>query len=141
MVQDLYPKKVKKFMMKEGNKLKRSTLKAVKSSTLRKVTGNYEKGIKRGKPYEYDITGAASIRVYSNANHAHLIEEGHEIVLHGKGNRKRRKERNGTGQFTRAYHLFRRAANEFESVYETDSEKFALEIVEPLNRGWELLLH
>lgn len=125
MVQKTFPKEVKKFMQSEGNKLKRRTLKGVKSSTLGKITGNYEKGIKRGRPYTYDLTGVYSIRVYSNAPHAHLIEDGHEIYVDGVP----------TGKYTREFHLFRRAAEEFESTYETDTEKFALKIVEPLNKG------
>jgi len=132
-----YPKEIKKFMQSEGTKLKNRTIKKVKSSTLGKITGNYERGIKRGKYYKYRENGADSIRVYSNAPHAHLIEYGHEIVHSGGGKMKRekRKREYGTGKYTRAFHLFRRAAEEFESVYETDCEKFALKIVEPLNKG------
>lgn len=80
-IKDVYPNETKKFMQKEGNKLKRQTLKVAGSSALHKITGNYEKGIKRGKPYTYGSTGAYSIRVYSSANHAHLIEDGHEIYV------------------------------------------------------------
>ena len=80
-IKDVYPNETKKFMQKEGNKLKRQTLKVAGSSALHKITGNYEKGIKRGKPYTYGPTGAYSIRVYSSANHAHLIEDGHEIYV------------------------------------------------------------
>lgn len=127
-------------MQQEGNKLKRKTVKTVKSSTLGKITGNYEAGIKRGKYYKYE-NGADSIRVYSSAPHAHLIEYGHEIVRSGGGmkggkkKRQKRKEKYGTGKYTRAFQLFRRAADEFESTYETDCEKFALKIIEPLNEG------
>ena len=137
MIEENYPKDIKRFMKKEGNKLKKKTLGTVQSSTLGKITGNYEKGIKRGKPYKYDGNGADSIRVYSNAPHAHLIEYGHEIVHSGGGRMKKekRKEQYGTGNYTRAFQLFRRAADEFESTYETDCEKFALKIIEPLNRG------
>lgn len=141
MVSEVYPKEVKRFMQREGNKLKKKTVETVKSSTLGKITGNYEKGIKRGRYYKYDGNGADSIRVYSSAPHAHLIEYGHEIVHSGGGKgggkrrRKMRKELYGTGKYTRAFQLFRRAADEFESVYETDCEKFALKIIEPLNNS------
>lgn len=124
-IKDVYPNETKKFMQKEGNKLKRQTLKVAGSSALHKITGNYEKGIKRGKPYTYGPTGAYSVRVYSSSNHAHLIEDGHEIYVEG----------NPTGKYTREFHLFRREAEEFESTYETDTEKFALKIIEPLNKG------
>jgi len=137
MISKVYPKEIKKFMQREGSKLKNKTAKTAKSSTLGKITGNYEKGIKRGKYYKYAGNGADSIRVYSGAPHAHLIEYGHEIVRSGGGKMKRekRKEKYGTGKYTRAFHLFGRAADEFESTYETDCEKFALKIIEPLNKG------
>ena len=119
-----YPKEVKKFMQKEGNKLKRLTLKTAKAS-VNKKTGNYFEGIKRGKYYRHASTGADSIRVYTGApaNHGHLIEHGHEMVTHdGKS----------TGRFVHGRRVFQKAEIEFESTYETDCEKFADEIADTL---------
>ena len=126
LISENYPKEIKKFMRLEGSKLKRLTIKAAASS-VKKRSGDYLKGIKRGKYYRHSATGADSIRVYIGtlANHGHLIEQGHEMVTHsGKS----------TGEYVHGYHVFKKAENEFESTYEKDSEKFADKIVEPLNK-------
>ena len=120
-VQELYPKEIKKFMQKEGTKLKNRTKKKAKSS-VKKKTGNYLEGIKRGKYYKYDENGADSIRVYAGkpAHHGHLLEYGHRTL---------------NNNMTRAYHIFKTTADDFESTYENDCEDFANKIIEPLNKG------
>lgn len=120
-VQELYPKEIKKFMQSEGTKLKNRTLKTAKSNVKKKM-GNYFKGIKRGKYYKYSGNGADSIRVYAGkpAHHGHLVEYGHKTK---NGNR------------TKAYHTFKTSADAFESTYESDCDKFADKITEPLNKG------
>ena len=120
-VQELYPKEIKKFMQSEGTKLKNRTLKTAKSN-VKKNMGNYFKGIKRGKYYKYSGNGADSIRVYAGkpAHHGHLVEYGHKTK---NGNR------------TKAYHTFKTSADAFESTYESDCDKFADKITEPLNKG------
>lgn len=127
LVKKAYPKEIKRFMQSEGNKLKKQTIEKAKA-VIDEHTGNYLKGIKRGKYYKYRENGADSIRVYagSPARHGHLIEYGHEMVSHN-GNR--------TGKFVRGYHIFKSAADDFEGTYEKDSDKFADKIVEPLNRS------
>ena len=118
LVQRNYPKEIKKFMMKEENKLKKLTLKRAKTE-VNKDTGNYLKGVKRGKYYKFD-GDIDSIRVYSGspAFHGHLIEYGH---------------RTKNGGMTRAYHVFKTSADEFQSKYEKDCEKFVDEITSKLN--------
>lgn len=120
-VQELYPKEIKKFMQTEGTKLKNRTLKTAKSN-VKKKTGNYFKGIKRGKYYKYSGNGADSIRVYAGkpAHHGHLIELGHKTPNGGR---------------TKAYHTFKTSADAFESTYENDCDKFADKITKPLNEG------
>ena len=120
-VQELYPREIKKFMQTEGTKLKNRTLKTAKSN-VKKKTGNYFKGIKRGKYYKYSGNGADSIRVYAGkpAHHGHLIEYGHKTPNGGR---------------TKAYHIFKTSADAFESTYESDCNKFADKITEPLNKG------
>lgn len=120
-VQELYPKEIKKFMQTEGTKLKNRTLKTAKSN-VKKKTGNYFKGIKRGKYYKYSGNGADSIRVYAGkpAHHGHLIELGHKTPNGGR---------------TKAYHTFKTSADAFESTYESDCDKFADKIAKPLNEG------
>ena len=70
----------RKFLQKQGNKLKRKTLAQARLAGIQEHTGKYRKGIKRGKVWS-SRNGAQSVRVYSNAPHAHLIEEGHEQTV------------------------------------------------------------
>ena len=125
LIRKNYPKEVKRFMQSEGTKLKNKTVKKARTAVGKK-TGNYEKGIKRGKYYKYAPTGADRIRVYSGkpAHHGHLIEYGHDMVTSG-GKKVGR---------VQGYHIFKNAADEFEDRYEKDSEKFADKILKPLDR-------
>ncbi len=124
MLVDLYPKEVKSFLRREGNKLKKITIEKAKA-VVDEHTGKYFKGIKRGKYYKHRETGADSIRVYAGtpAFHGHLIEYGHEMITRSGRN---------VG-FVRGYRIFHAAADQFESVYETDSEKFANKIMTGLD--------
>ena len=72
-----YPKEAKKFLQKQGNKLKAKAKKKAKSKVKVK-TGNYLKGFKRGKVYKYKGE-EDTVRVYNSMPHAHLIENGHII--------------------------------------------------------------
>ncbi len=118
LIQRNYPKEIRKFMMREGNKLKKLTLQRAEGE-VEKVTGNYVKGIKRGKYYKYD-GDIDSIRVYagSPAFHGHLVEYGHKLP---------------NGAMTKAYHVFKTSADEFQSKYEKDCDKFVDKITEELN--------
>ncbi len=118
LVKKAYPKKVEKFMLNEGNKLKRRTLKNVKKK-VKKKTGNYEESIKRGKHYIYG--GKSSVRVYSDAPHAHLIEYGHV-----------QQTRNGE-KFVEGKHIIENSKKEFQPKYEQDTEKFFDGILDSLN--------
>ena len=121
MANDKLPKESKKFLRKEGTKLKKKTLSKAKALTNKK-TGNYYKGIKRGKVYHYRDKKNNSIRVYGGSPHAHLIEYGHRQV-----------SKNGveTG-FVEGKHVFEKAKNEFQSEYNKDCEQFLNEVVEEL---------
>ena len=121
MANDKLPKESKKFLRKEGTKLKKKTLSKAKALTNKK-TGNYYKGIKRGKVYHYRDKKNNSIRVYGGSPHAHLIEYGHRQVS------KNGKE---TG-FVEGKHVFEKAKNEFQSEYNKDCEQFLNEVVEEL---------
>ena len=127
LVGKVYPKEVKSFMQEEGKKLKKITVKAAKAYVGEK-TGNYIKGIKKGKYYKYKVNGADSIRVYAGrpANHAHLIEYGHRIVSHSGED---------TGKVVAGHLIFKAAGDVFDSEYEKDCEDFADKIIEPLNKG------
>lgn len=118
---DKLPKESKKFLRKEGTKLKKKTLSKAKSLTNKK-TGNYYKGIKRGKIYHYRDKKNNSIRVYGGSPHAHLIEYGHRQV-----------SKNGVESgFVEGKHVFEKAKNEFQSEYNKDCEQFLNEVVEEL---------
>ncbi len=127
MISQVYPKEVKKFMQSEGNKLKRKTLELAKFN-VGEETGNLFKGIKRGKVYKHRETGADSVRVYGGApaNHVHLIEYGHKMLDHNK-----KLVKNGRS-FVNGYHIFKMAADEFESKYDKDCDKFADKIIKDL---------
>lgn len=72
-----YPKEVKTFLQKQGNKLKAKAKKKAKSK-IKSKNGNYLKKFKRGKVYKYNLE-EDTVRVYNSAPHAHLIERGHII--------------------------------------------------------------
>lgn len=111
LANDTMPKESKKFLRDEGTKLKKVTLSNAKAK-VKKKTGNYFKGIKRGKVYNYD--GALSIRVYDGSPHAHLIEKGHRQVT-----------KNGKEiGWVDGMHIFEESQKEFQNTYYSDSEQF-----------------
>lgn len=110
-------KSAKKFLRQAGTKLKKKTVEEAKKN-VKKYTGNYIKSIKRGKVYEFE--GNLSVRTYSASPHAHLIESGHRIVTHSG------KEKG----FKAGYHVFEKAAKEFEDEMAADTEKFIQELLE-----------
>ena len=110
-------KNAKKFLQKSGAKLKKKTVEQAKR-TVKKYTGNYIKSIKKGKPYEFE--GNLSLRVFSSAPHAHLIESGHRIV-----------NRNGQEVgMAKGHHVFENAARDFEDEFVEDVENFRDELFE-----------
>lgn len=140
------PKKSKKFLQNEGNKLRKKTLAKAKSLT-KKQTGNYYKGIKRGKVYHYRDKNNNSVRVYGGSPHAHLIEYGHRQVLNppqegkianiktqfAEGVIPGRNKGKEIG-FVEGLHVFEKAKNEFESEFNSDCENFAEDILKELSK-------
>jgi hypothetical protein len=112
LAQEKVPKEVNKFMRKEGTKLRKLTLKKAKSA-VKKDTGNYFKGIKRGRVYLYE-GDQKSIRVYGASPHSHLIEYGHRQIT---------KSGQETG-FVKGHRVFEKSAKEFEDEYFDDVEDF-----------------
>ena len=118
------PRETSKFLRTEGNKLKRVTVKKAKSKTNKK-TGNYYKGIKRGKVYKYSVNNGMSVRVYGAypAYHAHMLEYGHTI----------RKEKDGSVlRFVPGLHVFEEARREFTPVFAEDVRQFIDKMTEEL---------
>lgn len=115
-----FPAEVKKFMRVEGNKLRKLILVRAKRD-VKKHSGNYIRGIKRGKVYRYEGDQTA-IRVYNSAPHAHLIEKGHRQVTKGG------KE---VG-FVKGKLVFEKSRKDFENTFYEDCENFVEDL---LNKG------
>nr|DAP33551.1 MAG TPA: tail component [Caudoviricetes sp.] len=107
-----YPKQVKKMLQKSGNKLRKAVVAKAKSK-VKKKTGNYLKGFKRGKVYKY-AGDEDAVRVYNSAPHAHLIEYGHRKVT------KKTKKEIG---FVKGYHILDGIREEFDEEFQKDIEE------------------
>ena len=116
------PKKTKKFMNQEGQKLKKITKQKAKQA-VKKKTGNYLKRKKKGKVYTYKGNGGLSVRVYGAAPHSHLLEQGHNI--------KNKKDGAVLGR-TRAFHILDKSGREFQQEFQNDVENFIDEIAREL---------
>lgn len=105
-----FPKKQKKFLEKQGEHLRHATVSESKrhGKRINKLT---QKSTKNGKVYKYK--GAKSIRVYSNAPHMHLIENGHRMVTH---------DGREVG-FVSGKHVFEKAAKKFEPHFVDEVSK------------------
>ena len=55
----------RKFLQQQGNKLKRKTKAQARLAGIQQHSGNYMKGIKRGKVWK-ERNGAQAVRVYSD---------------------------------------------------------------------------
>lgn len=106
------PKESRKFLIKEAAKLRVKT-RAKANSTIRKKTGNYMKGFKRGKVYKYQGKELA-VRVYNSSPHAHLIEHGHRQY----------NSRGAETGFTPGKHILEEATKEFQNTFYDDCENF-----------------
>lgn len=114
-------KRVKKFFMQEGNKLKKETNAIAKSRVKRGKNPkgkSYHDGIKRGKVYLYQGHTWA-IRVYNTRPHAHLIEDGHDVIRDGK------KVGYQTGK-----KVFQTAERRFTEDYLKDVEQFVDDVLD-----------
>ena len=113
----------KKMLRQTGNKLKRKVKAAVRVKNVKGHTGVYVKSIKRGKVW-LASDGSNQIRVYSNAPHAHLIEDGHDHgVKPGKGIGRKVGEVEGR-------EVFQYAADGFEAEF----ERYCAECVDEIIR-------
>lgn len=115
-----YPKETKKFLGRQGNKLKARVKKKAKSKVKEK-TGNYLNGFRRGKVYKYNGE-EDTVRVYNNMPHAHLIEYGH--IIKGKNGKEH--------GFKKGYHILEEAEKEFHDDFVKAADEFIDEI---LNNG------
>lgn len=126
------PKECKKFMRREGGKLRTSTRKMARAKlykTERKAkekTGNYLKGIRSTKAWQ-NARGDYGVKVKSNhsiAPHTHLIEFGHKIITRG-GN----KPQSGKDVAT-DFNIYRDANADFQSRFYNDALDFSGQMLE-----------
>lgn len=117
------PRETKKFLNKEGTKLK-GMVKKLAKTRISVNRGNYMKHLKRGKPYQYKGVDW-SIRVYNASNHAHLLEDGHDIVAKGSERGKGRKV-----GFKSGYHIHADAERRFLQTYADDCADFLDEVLD-----------
>lgn len=112
-----YPKETKKFLQKQGNKLK-SVIKKIAKSKVKTKTGNYMRGFKRGKYYKYN-TDEDCISVYNYMPHAHLIEKGHII-----------KDKAGKEHgFKKGYFVLEQGRRDYYDKFVKSTEDFVDEII------------
>lgn len=117
------PKIAKSFLKGEANQLRNKAKKKARKE-LKEKTGNYIKGFDTGKVYPYGDT-EYNIQVKNTAPHAHLIEEGHDMVTHDG-----RKVGYVPGK-----HILENAAIEFESTFAKDIEnKLAKKVIKELEK-------
>ncbi|MEH6940780.1 HK97 gp10 family phage protein [Bacillus sp. JJ722] len=74
------PREMNKVMRKVGSKARTHVARKARRD-VKKVTGNYHKKWKRGKVFK-GKDGETVVRVINSSPHAHLIEDGHRLVLH-----------------------------------------------------------
>ena len=125
------PTETRKFLQTEGNKFRKEIVKTAKSR-VKERTGNYIKGIKRGKVYKWQ-RDATAVRVYHRngkgqrlkngdmpAPHAHLIEFGHRIV-----------DKNGNEKgFKKGKNVYRDASKNYEKEFLRNCETFIDDVIE-----------
>lgn len=128
----------RKFLQKQGNKLKRKTKAKVRALGIKQHTGNYNKRIKRGKVWTEANANVMSVRVYSNAPHAHLIEKGHEQTVNpgkGKGNGRGVIPGKGIGRKVgevEGFGVFEKAQEEFEPEFASACEDVIDELIDKI---------
>ncbi len=111
------PQECKSFLKKEAEKLRKNTINKAKA-TVKKKTGNYLKGFKRGKKvYEYENV-RYNIRVYNNSPHAHLIEYGHVT------------QKNGKEGFVKGKNILENSSKEFKNEFSNDLDKFVDKVLD-----------
>lgn len=137
-----YPNLAKKFLDREGTKLKKAVQKEMNNS-VRKRTGNLYNSVTKQKPYTYYRTNRTrttdSVKVYGRKSgentmskrkkakgqannkgyHTHLIERGHDKVLWG----------NRTADVVRGFYMYRNAGKKYEVEFERNCDVFVDKIL------------
>lgn len=130
------PKSFKNFLRKEVKKLVPYIANELEQTTKTK-TGRLKRALKAGKVYKYKQGGGnLAIRAYFSNNkklkeesapHAHLVEDGHNIVPRGK---KGHPNKGGAEiGFIKGRHFIKKAEERFEEEYIKDCEEMLNEYV------------
>lgn len=117
-----YPKETKKFMKKEGQKLRRRA-KYRLNKNVKTKTGNLQEGLKTSNAYLWDYGTTTSVKVYfsrKTAPHGHLIEEGHKV--------KNKKDGPVLG-FAKGYSILSQSNKKFERTLYNDCVVFSKNIL------------
>jgi len=101
-----FPNDAKRLLQNVGNKAAVIVRKKARQ-LVHKVTGNYQKSIKRGKVWKGE-DGKYYVRVYSKDPKQFLIEYGHRII-------DKKGQEHG---FKEGYHVFGKAVDEMDSKFE-----------------------
>ncbi|ABR48572.1 conserved hypothetical protein [Alkaliphilus metalliredigens QYMF] len=101
-----FPRETYRFLRKAGSK-GRTHVARKSRSIVKKKSGNYHKGWKRGKAYKKRSNDAYEVQIRNSAPHAHLIEYGHRQVT---------KDGREVG-FVEGKHVLEKGIKEFQSEY------------------------
>lgn len=121
LANDKLPKESKKFLKKNANKLKTRTKNKAEELGILEQTGNYYKGFKSGKVYDYQ--GTLACRAINSSPHAHLLEYGHM---------QKDKSGNELG-FIPGFHPFEKAMQDYLDEYYSNCEDFIGDMIN--NKG------
>lgn len=117
LARETMPRECKRFMRREGGRAATRTRQGARA-TVKKKTGNYFRSIKASRAWR---SGSGyGDKVYSTAHHAHLLEYGHGIVVHG----------HATGNKTRAFRIMEKGIQSFDGQFFSDTKVFIDQMVE-----------
>jgi len=114
------PKESRKVLQDVGNKAT-NIARRVARREVNEHTGYYHKKFKRGKVYDAGV-GDYRTRVYNNAPHAHLLEDGHRII--GKDGSEH--------GFQHGYKILEKANKEIEEQWDEILEKSIDKIIDKM---------
>ncbi len=119
MAQKTMPRECRKFINKEGYKLRKNVRERSKQEVNEK-SGRYHKGWRKGKVYRYKGNDGLAVRVYNSQPHAHVIEYGRRV-------------KNKKGEyFKEGQHILEKTSKEFVNEFISDCDGFLDDIVDTL---------
>ncbi len=114
------PKETKKFVNQQGYALRRKA-RELSKQRVRKKSGAYHKGWKKGKLYRYKgDKNSLAVRVYNANRYAHVIENG------------RRYHKDGAEYFKKGAHVLEDATKDFTLEYYAALDGFLDEMVKSI---------